>query len=107
MGQELFQQKMKEADEVSTVSDCFWPDPMSNIFIITLAGHNVIVNPLACMEIFKMSTEKRALFQVLLCATVKESASFLSLTYTMENWQSLDRYRTERKCMLSQWVANG
>lgn len=54
-----------------------------------------------------MSTEKRALFQVLLCATVKESASFLSLTYTMENWQSLDRYRTERKCRLSQWVANG
>lgn len=54
-----------------------------------------------------MSTEKRALFQVLLCATVKESASFLSLTHTMENWQSLDRYRTERKCMLSQWVANG
>ena len=33
MGEELFQQKMKEADEVSTVSDCFWPDPMSNIFI--------------------------------------------------------------------------
>jgi len=53
-----------------------------------------------------MSTEKRSLFQVLLCVTVNESASFLALTYTMENWQSLDRYRIETKCRLSQWVAN-